>query len=148
MLEILTSESLTVRHGFFTRKGGASSGIFSGLNCGTGSSDQSEIVAINISLYKQLGYDPLRDLAPVTLVGTVPNILIANLAVPATTVKELIALAKARPGDLNYASAGSGSTPHIAAELFNHLAGVNVVRVLYKPRLSIRPFCMSVILSV
>ncbi len=79
-----------------------------------------------------VAWDPLRDFAPITLAVLSPNVLVVNPALPVKTVKELITLAKARPGDLNYASADSGSTPHIAAELFNYLAGVNVVRVLYK----------------
>ena len=92
----------------------------------------SEIVAINISLYKQLGYDPVRDLAPVTLVGTVPNILIANLAVPATTLKELIALAKKPGTKLSYASTGHGTSSQLSSELFKSMAGVDILHVPYK----------------
>ena len=92
----------------------------------------SEIVAINISLYKQLGYDPLKDLAPVTLVGTVPNILIANLAVPATSVKELIALAKKPGTKLSYASTGHGTSSQLSSELFKSMAGVDILHVPYK----------------
>lgn len=92
----------------------------------------SEIVAINISLYKQLGYDPLRDLAPVTLVGTVPNILIANLGVPVTTVKELIALAKKPGTKLSYASTGHGTSSQLSSELFKSMAGVDILHVPYK----------------
>jgi tripartite-type tricarboxylate transporter receptor subunit TctC len=92
----------------------------------------SEIVASNISLYKQLGYDPRKDLAPVTLVGTVPNILIANLAVPATTVKELIALAKKPGTKLSYASTGHGTSSQLSSELFKSMAGVDILHVPYK----------------
>ena len=92
----------------------------------------SEIVAINISLYKQLGYDPVKDLAPVTLVGTVPNILIANLAVPATSVKELIALAKKPGTKLSYASTGHGTSSQLSSELFKSMAGVDILHVPYK----------------
>ena len=92
----------------------------------------SEIVAINISLYKQLGYDPVKDLAPVTLVGTVPNILIANLAVPATTLKELIALAKKPGTKLSYASTGHGTSSQLSSELFKSMAGVDILHVPYK----------------
>ena len=92
----------------------------------------SEIVAINISLYKQLGYDPIRDLTPVTLVGTVPNILIANLAVPATTLKELIALAKKPGTKLSYASTGHGTSSQLSSELFKSMAGVDILHVPYK----------------
>lgn len=77
-------------------------------------------------------WDPMRDFAPITLAVVSPNVLVLHPSVPARTVKELIALARARPGELNYASAGSGSTPHIAAELFRHMAGIDIVRVLYK----------------
>jgi tripartite-type tricarboxylate transporter receptor subunit TctC len=92
----------------------------------------SEIVAINISLYKQLGYDPVKDLAPVTLVGTVPNILIANLAVPAATVKELIALAKKPGTKMSYASTGHGTSSQLSSELFKSMAGVDILHVPYK----------------
>jgi len=92
----------------------------------------SEIVAINISLYKQLGYDPLKDLAPVTLVGTVPNILIANLGVPVTSVKDLIALAKKPGTKLSYASTGHGTSSQLSSELFKSMAGVDILHVPYK----------------
>lgn len=77
-------------------------------------------------------YDAVRDLAPVTLVGGAPNVLVTHPALPVKSVKELIALAKARPGDLNYSSGGTGSSSHLAAELFKHIAGVDIVRVSYK----------------
>ncbi len=77
-------------------------------------------------------FDPVRDFSPLALVGSSPNVLAVNSAVPATTVKELIALAKAKPGDLNYASAGAGSPNHLAAELFKAMAGINIVRISYK----------------
>lgn len=79
--------------------------------------------AINPSLYGKLPYDPARDFAPVTQINSVPNILVINPSVSAHTVRELIALAKAKPGQLNYASAGSGTSPHLAAELFKTMAG-------------------------
>ena len=78
------------------------------------------------------GWDPIRDFAPITLAVISPNVLVVNPSLPVKTTRELIALAKSRPGDLNYASAGSGSTPHVAAELFKYMAGVNIVRILYK----------------
>jgi len=77
-------------------------------------------------------YDPVRDFAPVTLAVRTPNILIVHPSLPVRSVKELIALAKARPGQLNYASGSSGSTVHLAAELFKSMAGVNIVHVPYK----------------
>jgi tripartite-type tricarboxylate transporter receptor subunit TctC len=78
------------------------------------------------------GYDPLKDFAGVTLTCLVPQVLVANPALPAQSVKELIALAKARPGEISYASAGNGSTGHMAAELFNRQAGVKMLHVPYK----------------
>jgi len=92
----------------------------------------NSILATNPSLYARLAYDPLRDFAPVALVAIQPNILVVNPAVPAASVKELIALAKARPGQLNYASSGSGAAAHLAAELFKTMAGVDMVHVPYK----------------
>jgi tripartite-type tricarboxylate transporter receptor subunit TctC len=78
------------------------------------------------------GYDPVKDFTGVTLTCLVPQVLVANPALPANTVKELIALAKARPGEISYASAGNGSTGHMAAELFNSQAGVKMLHVPYK----------------
>ena len=84
------------------------------------------------SLYRDLSYSPVRDFAPVTLASSAPYLLVLHPSVPAQSVKELIALAKAQPGKLNYASAGSGSTLHLAGELFKSLAGVDIVHVPYK----------------
>ncbi|MCC6534203.1 MAG: tripartite tricarboxylate transporter substrate binding protein [Burkholderiales bacterium] len=89
-------------------------------------------LATSPSLYKSLGYDPLRDLEPITLIAGVPHLLVVHPSLPAKSVKDLIALAKARPGELNYASAGNGSPFHLAAELFNLLAGVKMNHVPYK----------------
>ena len=77
-------------------------------------------------------YDPVRDLAAISLATSAPNILVVHPSMPINSVKELIALAKAKPGELNYSSAGSGSAIHLAAELFKSMAGVNIVRVPYK----------------
>jgi tripartite-type tricarboxylate transporter receptor subunit TctC len=77
-------------------------------------------------------WDPLADFAPITLAITSPSVLVIHPSLPAKSVKELIVLAKARPGDLNYGAGGGGSTPHIAAELFKHMANVRIVRVNYK----------------
>jgi len=79
-----------------------------------------------------LPYDPLRDLTPITLTTRSPNVILVHPAVQANSVADLIALAKARPGALNYGSGLSGSTPHLAAELFKAMAGVDIVRVPYK----------------
>src|SRR5262249_5352954 len=77
-------------------------------------------------------YDVKRDFAPVTMAVTAPSVLVVHPSVQATSVKDLIALAKAKPGALNYASTGSGSANHLAAELFKSMAGVNIVRINYK----------------
>jgi tripartite-type tricarboxylate transporter receptor subunit TctC len=92
----------------------------------------NSILATNQSLYAKLGYDPAKDFAPVALVAVQPNILVVNPSVPASSVKELIALAKAKPGALNYASSGSGAAAHLAGELFKTMAGVDMVHVPYK----------------
>ena len=92
----------------------------------------STTMAINASLYSKLPYDTLKDLTPVGMLAAIPNMLVANNALPANTVPELIALAKASPGKLNYASSGSGTTPHLAGELFKMAAGINMVHVPYK----------------
>ena len=88
--------------------------------------------AVNPSLYSKLSYDPIKDFEPVSLVGIVPNILVVNPSVKATSVKDLIALAKAEPGKLSYASAGTGTTIHLAAELFSSMADVDIMHVPYK----------------
>ena len=88
--------------------------------------------AINPSLYSKIPYDPVKDFAPVALVAQVPNILVVNPAVPAKTVSELIALARAKPGTLNFGSGSTGSTGHLAGELFNTMAGVKMVHIPYK----------------
>ena len=92
----------------------------------------SSTLAINVTLYPKLPYDVLRDFAPVSLVATTPLILAVHPAQPVSSVAELIALAKARPGELFYPSAGTGDAPHLAAELFNITAGVKLVHVPYK----------------
>ncbi len=77
-------------------------------------------------------YDPIKDFSPITLVSTSPTLLVVHPAMPAKSVKELIALAKAKPGSLNYAAAATGSPNHLAGELLKYLAGVNIVAVPYK----------------
>ncbi|MCE2947428.1 MAG: Bug family tripartite tricarboxylate transporter substrate binding protein [bacterium] len=84
------------------------------------------------SVYAKLPYDPLRDLAPVALVANQPNVLIVHPSVPARSVKEFIALARARPGTLNYGSSGIGATQHMSAELFAMMTGAQIVHVPYK----------------
>src|SRR5206468_12505201 len=89
-------------------------------------------LAINPSLYPKLPYDPRTSFAPVALIARVPNVLVVNPQVPAKDVRELIALAKARPGELRYASGGNGSAAHLAMEYFKLRAGVDVVHVPYR----------------
>ena len=86
----------------------------------------------NASLYSKLGYDTVRDFAPVTQIATVPTILVANPALPVKTVKDLVALGKKRPGEILYASVGNGTPPHLSAELFNNMAGIKMTHVPYK----------------
>lgn len=89
-------------------------------------------LAINVSLYRKLPFDPVKDFAPISLLAATPNILAVHTVVPSKSVKELIALAKSKPGGLNYASAGNGTTSHLAAELFKTMAGVDIVHIPYK----------------
>jgi tripartite-type tricarboxylate transporter receptor subunit TctC len=92
----------------------------------------SSSFAVNATLYPKLPYDTLKDFAPVTLLASAPFLLAAHQGVPAGSVRELVAYAKANPGKLNYGSGGSGSGPHIVAELFKSEAGVNIVHIPYK----------------
>jgi tripartite-type tricarboxylate transporter receptor subunit TctC len=87
---------------------------------------------INAALYPKLAYDPVRDFAPVALVATSPNVLVINPAVPAATVAQFIAYAKANPGALNYASGGNGSSAHLSAELLKQMAGIEMTHIPYK----------------
>ncbi len=89
-------------------------------------------LAISPSVYAKLGYDPVKDLAPIAMFAVVPYVLVLNPAVPAANVTELIALAKARPGKLNFASSGSGGTPHLCGELLKTVAGIDMVHIPYK----------------
>ena len=92
----------------------------------------NSILATNESLYKRLNYSPEKDFAPITLVGTQANILVVNPEVPARSLKELIALAQAQPGKINFASSGYGAAAHLAGELFKSEAKINIVHVPYK----------------
>jgi tripartite-type tricarboxylate transporter receptor subunit TctC len=83
-------------------------------------------------MHTKLEYDPLRDFVPIGLIASNPFLLIVNPSLPAKSIKELIALAKAQPGKLNYASAGNGAANHLAMELFKSMAGVNITHVPYK----------------
>jgi tripartite-type tricarboxylate transporter receptor subunit TctC len=92
----------------------------------------NSILATNESLYKRLTYSPERDFVPITLIGTQANILVVNPDVPAHSLKELIALCKAQPGKINFASSGYGAAAHLAGELFKAKAHVDIVHVPYK----------------
>ena len=89
-------------------------------------------IAVGPALYPKLAYDPVRDFAPVTMIASFPNLLVANPGLPFKTVPELVAYAKSRPGTLNFASAGAGTSTHLAGELFKSVAGIDVVHVPYK----------------
>ena len=92
----------------------------------------NSILATNASLYKSLPYDPVKDFKPISLIGEQANILVVNPKVPARSVAELIALAKAEPGKLNYASSGVGTAAHLAGALFKAQADIDIVHVAYK----------------
>jgi len=87
---------------------------------------------INPTLLQKLPYDPLNDFTPITLINTTPLVVVVNPSVPARSVKELIALARSKPGMLNFGSSGTGGSNHLAGELFNAMAGVKMVHVPYK----------------
>jgi tripartite-type tricarboxylate transporter receptor subunit TctC len=89
-------------------------------------------LTINVSLMDKLNFDPINDLAPVTLVTSAPNILVVNPAIAANSVQELIALARSRPRQLNFGSAGQGTGNHLAGEMFKVMAGVEITHVPYK----------------
>jgi tripartite-type tricarboxylate transporter receptor subunit TctC len=90
------------------------------------------VLAYNKGLYREMSFDPDRDLEAVSLFAVLPNVLVVHPSVPAQNVAELIAYAKAKPGTLNYGSAGVGATSHIAAELFKSMAEVNIQHVAYR----------------
>jgi len=90
------------------------------------------ILATNVSLYPKTGFDPVNDFAPVLLLASQPNVLVVHPSLPAKSVKELIALAKGHPGGLNFASSGSGASTHLAGELFNSMAGVQISHIPYR----------------
>jgi tripartite-type tricarboxylate transporter receptor subunit TctC len=92
----------------------------------------SNILAINPVLYSKIPFDSLKDFAPVSIVVVVSNVLVLHPSVPANSVQEVIALAKAQPGKLTYASSGNGTSMHLAGELFKSMAGVDMVHIPYK----------------
>ena len=92
----------------------------------------NSILATNAALYKKINFDPQKDFVPIGMIGTQANILVVNPKVPANSMAELIALAKANPGKLNYASSGFGAAAHLAGELFKTEAKIDIVHVAYK----------------
>ena len=88
--------------------------------------------SMNATLYRDLSYDTEKAFAPISLIATVPNILVVHPSLPAKTVGDLISLARKRPGDINYASVGNGTPAHLSAELFNMMAGVRMTHIPYK----------------
>jgi tripartite-type tricarboxylate transporter receptor subunit TctC len=88
--------------------------------------------AINPAIYPKLNFDPIKDFTAITNLVALPSLLVAHPSVPARNVKELIALARKHPGELSYSSAGSGSQPHLTAEVFKTMTGVNLLHVPYK----------------
>ena len=88
--------------------------------------------AVNPALYKKLPYDHLKDFAPVSLIGTVPNAMVVHPSVPVKSMQEFISYAKANPGKINYGSSGVGSPPHLSMELLRSMTGINLVHVPYK----------------
>lgn len=88
--------------------------------------------AVNVSLFKKLGFDPVKDFSPISLVAITPNILVAHPSMPVKTVQDLIALAKAKPGTLNFPSAGVGSSSHLAGEMLKSMTNIDMVHVPYK----------------
>jgi tripartite-type tricarboxylate transporter receptor subunit TctC len=89
-------------------------------------------ITLNPTLHKNLPFDPVRDLAPITQLSSFPNMLVVHPAVPVKTVKDVIALAKTKPGAINYGSSGTGTGTHLSAELFKYMTGVDMVHVPYK----------------
>lgn len=89
-------------------------------------------IAIAPSLYSKLPFDPIKDFAPVTLIGSIPMVVVVNPDFPAKTIAELIALAKSKPGEISYASAGNGSTNHLAVELFKIKTGIDMLHIPYR----------------
>ena len=93
---------------------------------------QAGNLTINVSLMAKMPFDPMRDFAPITLVAATPNVLVVHPSLPVKSVKDLVALSKANPGMINYATSGIGSPGHLAAELLNKSAGIRMVHIPYK----------------
>jgi tripartite-type tricarboxylate transporter receptor subunit TctC len=134
----LVSQGLTANLGQQVIVDNRPSGVFTGSIVSKASPDGYTLLLNGSSfwllpfLQSNVPYDPIRDFAPITLATSSPLMLVVHPVVPVTSVKDLIALAKARPGELNYSSSSPGTPQHIAAELFKSMAGVNIVRIPYK----------------
>jgi tripartite-type tricarboxylate transporter receptor subunit TctC len=94
--------------------------------------DPGSTLTINPHAYSKLGFDPVKDFAPITILAEVPNILEVHPALPVKNVKELIALAKSKPGQINYASTGAGQSTHLSMELFKSMAHIDINHIPYK----------------
>ncbi|HSQ03554.1 MAG TPA: tripartite tricarboxylate transporter substrate-binding protein, partial [Burkholderiales bacterium] len=94
--------------------------------------DPGSTLTINPSLFAKLAFDPLKDFAPITILAAVPNMLEVHPSLPVKNVKELIALAKSKPGQINYASTGAGQSTHLSMELFKTMAGIDLNHIPYK----------------
>jgi len=92
----------------------------------------SASLVVNVSLYRKVGYDPVRDFSPVTLLASAQNVLVSHPALPAKSVSDLIALARKSPGKIDYASTGSGTSGHLAMELFKSMARIDLTHIPYK----------------
>jgi tripartite-type tricarboxylate transporter receptor subunit TctC len=89
-------------------------------------------ITVGVSLYAKLPYDPVRDLAPVIVIAPVPNIVVINPSVPVTSVKEFVAMARSKPGQINFGSSGNGTTSHLAGEMLKLQAGIDMVHIPYR----------------
>jgi len=89
-------------------------------------------LAVSPTLYPNLTFDPMKDLTPITMIASFPNLLVVHPSLPAKSVRELVTIARARPGELSYASAGNGTATHLAGELFKFMAAINIIHVPYK----------------
>ena len=103
----------------------------------------SSAITINVSLYEKTPYDPIKDLAPISIAVFTPSILVVNNDVPAKNLKELIALARARPGKLTYGHAGAGTPAHLSGELFKSTAGIDILPVPYRGIPALLPDLLS-----
>ncbi len=133
----LLAQALSVNLGQQVIVDNRGSGVAPGLAVHQSAPDGYTVLIVSNNLWtapllQKVPYDPVRDFAPVTLPTRAPYILVVHPSMPVKSIKDLIALAKARPGELNYSSTSTGSASHIAAESFNYMAGVKLVRIPYK----------------